>query len=254
MNDRINALGELSYSSPLIIERRRRILRETRRMIANHGLDGFSIRELCKRSGVAQRTIYNAFGSKEKVIAIAIRQHYDDFASHVRFASDKASLEGALERVIVGNIRSRQVQNYTQAVVAIYFSPNVDPAIREEIRHIALEHLQPWLDLLLAHRRLGREILLDELADTIANIQYVMLMDWCRGLIPPDRVLPRLVEAVLLMLSGAVRGAAKTEVAAYLADLYAQGPLWQALVEASESAATRALASGGHAEPQKAAG
>jgi len=42
-----------TYSSPAILARRRRILEETRRLIAEQGLVNFNMNELCKRAGVA---------------------------------------------------------------------------------------------------------------------------------------------------------------------------------------------------------
>ena len=58
---------QLVYSSPSIHERRRRILREARRLLAESGLEKFSIRTLCKRADVAQRTLYNAFHNRDRI-------------------------------------------------------------------------------------------------------------------------------------------------------------------------------------------
>ena len=54
---RIEPEKVLVYSSPAIHARRRRILEETRKLIAERGLIGFSMDEICKRADVSKRTL-----------------------------------------------------------------------------------------------------------------------------------------------------------------------------------------------------
>lgn len=112
----------LIYKSDNIYERRRRILREARKMIAEFGLAGFSVRDLCSRAGIAQKTLYNAFGSKENVIALAIRQYMADFNERTVTRFDAATLEGRLERLIKVHSRNTQIRPYTTAIMAVYNS------------------------------------------------------------------------------------------------------------------------------------
>ena len=56
-----------TYSSPAIIERRRRILEETRKVIAEQGIAALSMNEIGQRAGVAKRTLYNAFQTRERI-------------------------------------------------------------------------------------------------------------------------------------------------------------------------------------------
>ena len=77
----------LVYKSNNMVERRLRILREARRMIAETDSIDFSLEELCARAGVAKNTIYNAFGNKENVIASAIQQYIEDFSASVTSAN-----------------------------------------------------------------------------------------------------------------------------------------------------------------------
>src|SRR3954453_14424586 len=75
------------YDSVLMHERRQRILAETRRVIEEHGIENLSMRELCKRANVAQRTLYNAFGSKDLIVGLAIRDTYLGQFGRMRFES-----------------------------------------------------------------------------------------------------------------------------------------------------------------------
>ncbi len=54
-------------------ERRARILDNARDLVAVHGYDGVSMRTIARESAVTEKTLYNIFGSKDELIAIAAR-------------------------------------------------------------------------------------------------------------------------------------------------------------------------------------
>src|SRR6266851_1962676 len=106
----------LIYSSRSIAERRRRILREARKLLAERGIEGFAVRELCRRAEVAQRTLYNAFQSKDRVIALAIREAYEEVNQRFRYRTSAETLEGFLDRLTSVHERNFRARNYTDAV------------------------------------------------------------------------------------------------------------------------------------------
>jgi AcrR family transcriptional regulator len=56
--------------------KRGQVLRELRRQIGVRGIDGITMRDLAKESGVALKTLYNLFGSKEALVAESVRETY----------------------------------------------------------------------------------------------------------------------------------------------------------------------------------
>lgn len=50
------------------IETRDRILQATRDLVAEHGLDGTTIKAICERAGILAGSFYNLFDSKEEAI------------------------------------------------------------------------------------------------------------------------------------------------------------------------------------------
>jgi len=204
----------LLYFSPMILARRRRLLKEARHMIAEDGLNGFSIRKLCQRAGVAQRTLYNAFQNKDRLIAIAIREAFDEFQAYVRTGTDPGSLVGLLSRTIAINRRNFRVRNYTKAVCAIYFAPTTPKDVWLTLQEMSLRGNNEWLE-----RRkddLNPWIDLDHFTHSMANVQYSTINDWCLGRLSDDEYLPRLAESMLLLIIGAVRGELADEAAHYL--------------------------------------
>jgi AcrR family transcriptional regulator len=213
----------LTYFSPLILERRRRLLKEARHMIAEDGFENFSVRKLCVRAGVAQRTLYNAFHNKDRVIALAIREAFDDFHRYVKYKTDRNSLAGVLDRAISVNRRNLRVLNYTKAVVAIYFGPNTPRDVWESLRDMSLHRTREWVGSMKQNGELQPWVSEAHFADAMANIQYSTINDWCQGRMGDDEYLPRLAENMLLLIIGAARGAVQKEAERYLTDLRATG-------------------------------
>ena len=106
------ALSNMVNSSEAMFDRRRRILREARKMISSGGLDEFNMRDLGKRADVSTRTIYNAFGSKETVIALSIHAYFEKFMAHIRFRADPCSFEGALARQVTSTLLEVDIPHY----------------------------------------------------------------------------------------------------------------------------------------------
>jgi AcrR family transcriptional regulator len=213
----------LLYSSPLILERRRRLLREARHMIAEGGIEKFSVRKLCQQAEVAQRTLYNAFHNKDRVIALAIREAYDEFNQHVRYRTDTNTLSGVLDRTISINRRNFRVRNYTKAVVAIYFGPNTPKDVWETLRDMSVSSTHAWLTVMEARGELRPWVNATHFATTMANVQYSVINDWCLGRLSDDEYLPRLVESMLLLLIGAVQGNVRDEAERFLVDIRRTG-------------------------------
>jgi AcrR family transcriptional regulator len=213
----------LMYFSPLILERRQRLLKEARRLIAESGFENFSVRKLCERAGVAPRTLYNAFHDKDRVIALAIREAYDDFHRYMQYATDRNSLAGVLDRAISLNRQNMRVRNYTRAVVAIYFGPKTPRDVWESLRDISLTRTREWLGFMKRSGDLLPWVSEEHFADAMANIQFATVNDWCLGRLPDKEYLPRHTENMLLLIIGAVRGELRDEAERYLVALRTTG-------------------------------
>lgn len=202
---------KLVYSSPTIHARRRRVLKEARKMIAEHGLEGFSIRALCKQAGVAQRTLYYAFQNKDRIIALAIREAYEDVNRYMRYRTSADTLVGIIDRLIAVNRRNLKARNYTRAVTAIYFAPNISADVWNALREMVFTNLRQWLDRMVRDGEIQDWVDVDALASDIANIEYSTINDWAQGRLDDDRYIVRLITAVLSMTAGVTRGATHTE-------------------------------------------
>ena len=216
---------QLVYSSTMIHERRQRILHETRKMIAEDGLEGFSIRTLCRRADVAQRTLYNAFHSKDRLIALAIRETYEGVNSYIRYRTSAETLEGIVDRLMSVNRRNLKARNYTQAVTSIYFSANTSEDVWNALREMVYLNLRQWLDRVVRDDELQPWANLQEVAENFANVEYAVINDWARGRISDEDYVRRLIRAVLSLAAGVTRGATQTQANQMLEQITRTGEL-----------------------------
>lgn len=212
-------LRRAGYSSPSIMARRHRILSETQRLIGEVGVANVSLDDVARRADVAKRTLYNVFLSKERLIATAIRQYFDDVVANIGFSAPPLSLDHMIERMLNMGIYSIKARNYARALMAVYHAPDTSPDIRAAIHCGAIDTHGPWIRLIAAKGQLQPWVEVDELIDCLVTLRFGVVNDWTLGLLE-DRDFPeKLARAPLLLLAGATRGATREEVDEKLAAL-----------------------------------
>lgn len=215
----------LVYSSSAITARRKRILKEARRLLSEKGFDGFTVRELCERAGVAQRTLYNAFHNKDRIVALAIREAYEDVNRRTNYSTFPDTLDGIVQRLITVNTRNFSARNYTKTVTALYFSPNTSGDIIRSLQDMAFLNIRRWLDRVEQDKQLAPWVRRDELELNFVNAEYAIINDWVRGRIADKDYLRRLVETILILAAGAMRGATQAHAIRILKKIRSTGRL-----------------------------
>lgn len=215
---KLGLADNLVYGSKRIFERRVRILEETQKLIAEKGFEKFRMRELCSRAEVAPHTIYKAFGSKERLIALAIRHQFESFETKYPLKYPRRSLEGVLERVIIGHATMLGMKEYVKAVISIYFSLTVDDDLREAAAYNVILTLLPWAKNLQQQGHLRGGLTADDLIEQIIRLKFTVSLDWARDAISDDMFLEKKVLAVLNSAAGLTCGDSYTEISNYLND------------------------------------
>jgi len=219
-----------TYSSPAIQARRERILEETRNLIAEQGLEGFSLLELCRRAEVAKQTLYYAFGSREGLIAAAMRDTFEKLAMEISYRTPAASLERLLERIVLIGQRNLTIRNYVAFVVSFYYSESTTPALWRTLHDITNVSQRPYVETLRRSRQLQPWITPQYLLDGLDEQRLCVSNEWVQGRIADDEMIDRMMLNSLTFLLGSVRGAARAQVERTLRDLTRVGAV--AYVEA----------------------
>jgi AcrR family transcriptional regulator len=187
-------------------DRRGRILHETRRLINEEGLEGFSMRELSKRANVAPKTLYNAFGDRDRLIGLAVREMYDAVRQNVKFKTSDRTLPGLLDRAIILNRGNLKARNYAKAVATIYFAPGTHSDLRQILQEMAVGNTSEWLEDLRAKGQLHDWVDIEHLTRHMANMEYGLILDWATGRVNDSEYLFRFAEIVLFSALAATSG------------------------------------------------
>jgi AcrR family transcriptional regulator len=212
-----------SYSSPAIVARRKRILDIARALIAEKGYAQFNLGEVGTRAGVAKQTVYNIFGTRERIIATAISDYFEERESLIRYTSQPGTMERMIERLVVATRASESMPNYLGAVMAIYFSVDTDPDIWAAMHEVATYPHKAWIESLAAQGALQPWVEPAALIDDLAAHTSLALLDWCRGRLDTEQSIRQKVIGALTLAAGSTTGAASAEISAKLADIAANG-------------------------------
>lgn len=220
------------YASPSILARRNRILNETRKMIAEVGLARLAMDDVARRANVAKRTLYNAFQSKEHLVAAAISKYFDAYEQKIHYSNDDATtLDWMVERLIIVARRNLTIRNYTRALMDIYHSTDVDPEIRQAIHDIAARSHAPWIRKLASSRQLQPWINADSLISLLVRYRYAVAQAWTEGEIAEEDLVIEVLRGFFTFMVGATRGRARKEIQDLLDNL-ADHPQLKAAAEA----------------------
>ncbi len=206
------------------IMRRATILSQARELMEERGYEGITMRDLADRSGVALKTLYDIYGSKDDLLAQAVGER----ARLVFEGLDRDTGKVGFDRLMM--IVERQwrgaleVPNLTKSVAPILNAQpgafNIESAYmryhRRAIQEIAeAGDLAPWADVDF----LVRLMLVDQGPITIL---------WSRNEISSEQLLDFTVMMMCQVLYPAVLGETKAAIALVLEATYTRLRNWKA--------------------------
>lgn len=198
------------YSSPRQQARQERILQAARELIARKGYDGLTMRELARASGVADKTLYNLFASKDRLVMAAVADLLDHIIQHIGEREPQPGLETVLQ---YSDSLTRQVLEtpaYAEAMSRGLFQADASNALVD----VLLSGNERFLRKALDEARRRKELLPDTdapaLARMLAGHMWGILLLWNKGLLTLDELPAMANRSLCLSLAGVVRGRGKT--------------------------------------------
>lgn len=181
--------------------RRQEILATTWEMIAEHGGEEFNLTELSKRSGVALRTIYNAFQDRDGLIAQAVATHYHSLFGGIEILSNEShTLEEAIEMCARVATETARVKAFSATAARMYFAARTNPRLVETLRRLPLFILKSWLRSDEVDSRLVSRFGRERLERSFANTQWGAVNDWAAGRLD-DHDLAREMKSSILQIA-----------------------------------------------------
>jgi AcrR family transcriptional regulator len=121
-------------------ERRARILATARRLIAERGFDGLTMRDLAAASRVSVPTLYNLFGGKHALLVGELEETFARVDTSMRAAEGDSFVERMIAGCQAANEDLLSVPRYSRALVHLTLvSPETEPMRRDiGARYIAM--------------------------------------------------------------------------------------------------------------------
>ena len=211
------------YASTMMANRRQRLRKETRKLINERGLSGFSVREVCRRAEVAPRTLYNAFQNKNRLIGLAIRESYEKIQSQLAYSTDANTVTGIIHRTISLNRGNLSARNYVEALVHIYFDPETPEDLWDMLQSMSVRRVARWLGSQQNKGLVEPWAIPQSVAARMADAQWGTIRSWVAGRLTDEEYIYQVVEATLLSLVAVLQGPPRAEAVAFLETMHLTG-------------------------------
>jgi AcrR family transcriptional regulator len=189
-------------------------------LIDEKGVDGFTILELSARAEVAQKTLYNAYGDKQTIIANAI-DHSMRHLGETFPPIAAGDIDGILLQLDKMCVRFLKRPKLVRATSLLYFSHSLDPRVHASLRSMALRYLSPCLRLYEQRGQLLPWVPIGIIENQFANLAHSIDHDWATGRIS-DQDFPTAINfALLSTLAAVVKDPLRARLCAPLARLSA---------------------------------
>jgi AcrR family transcriptional regulator len=211
------------YASVQMFDRKRRILTEAQAMLDEEGVENFTIRGLSKRADVAQRTLYNVFGSKEDIIASAVELHFQSLIDAAPGPITPGDLDGLLARRLGISNAIVRLRRYAKAMTGVFVSPDGDPKIHESLLHIwhtgsGGAWLEPEFRRSFLVRMPAEKF--DAIIAILINSDYCNIGDWVSDRISESEFRRRSMTNHLLILRGYFKPSVRARADEIISDYY----------------------------------
>ncbi len=207
-----------SYSSPLMQERRERILLEARGLLAEQGQSGFNIRELSRRAEVSSRTLYHAFGDKEGILAHAVTTYVEGLRDQWAVAPLGDNLESLLAEYDRVAAEIDRTSAYTKTLVEIFYSLKPITSALEAIRSLPASRMIRWLDQ-VPPSGLRPGVDRARLIDHHVEVELAAIRHWAVDLVSADALADEMRLGFLFVLLAVTKGRTHADINARYAAL-----------------------------------
>lgn len=177
-------------------QRRDDVVAAVHHLVAERGIDGLQMRDVCERSGVALATVYRYFSSKDHLVAEALMAWAGRLEHHVDLVAAELEPADRLAEVLRRGVQHLERHpQFAGMLLAVSTSP--DPRSSEVYLRLgarlreALARTIPEVDPQLRDRTL----------QVLGAVWYHAIVEWVGGRIPAHEIHGRLASTARLLLA-----------------------------------------------------
>lgn len=200
--------------------RMERILDATKKLIGDVGIDKLTMRDIARISQVAERTLYNRFGTKDALVAVAVMSYFE---KSIRLSPAHRPATASLDRVFQGiDIVTKEVlgaQSFTHGLMSAYFHVDGSTAMPHALVEVINDYWLPILDGMRHEKSLRPWVSVPLLGNELTGTMLRVVLKFAQRAFPGKELGTRLRFSLLSILLGASRGAQAKRIEAFLAEL-----------------------------------
>ena len=171
------------YASPAQAERRKRILKETLKLLASESPSDISMAQIAELSDVSTKTLYNLFKSRNGLLLAAAAQTRADAQNSANVTSAPAGISRILELTRRTMVTFEQSPEFMESAMSVV----VGISAEDETEHHRVGNTQKWFHEALLVAESEDQLIpgtdCKQLSQLLAASQWGVTLMWQKGLI-----------------------------------------------------------------------
>ena len=193
-------------------ERKQRILDAARRLIAERGYEGVTMRELADESLVSVPTLYNLFGGKNELLIAAVEAYFMDLLAR---AEERTEVRGLSKLFAVCQALSVQMPRhaeYARSLMAFFGGTVESTQLREFVARELTNQLVDALEEMRERRQLVAWVDTVALGERLASLMIMTSFEWANQHISDEALPSAVLFGTAALVYGFARGKSMAEL------------------------------------------
>ena len=172
------ARSRRKYTSPVMTERRQRVVDCAHRILGEGNIPALTIERLSREAEVAPRTIYRLFGNKEGVIQATVQDRLSEVREHLATRQADYTIDVVFAELDWMVSEMERDDEYARVVIGFYFSMEPREAAIQELRSVAYNRFRNWLDREIKAGNTESRLDLERIAQEFVSKEFLVYQRW----------------------------------------------------------------------------
>ena len=193
-------------------ERRQRILEVARLLIADHGYEGVTMRELAEKSLVSVPTLYNLFGGKNELLFAAVESYFERLLGGGERVGTEEGLSKLLALIETVSRETVRHADYMRALMGFFGGPGASAGLLEVTERELTSQLVEALEQMQRQRQLVAWVDPRALSERLTGQLTIVTFEWSQRYLSDGGLRSAMLYGAGALLLGLARGKAAGEI------------------------------------------
>ena len=193
-------------------ERKQRILDVARLLIADHGYEAVTMRDLAEKSLVSVPTLYNLFGGKNELLFAAVESYFQELLWGGRRAGTEEGLPKLLSLIETVSRETVRHAGYMRALMGFFGGPGASAGLLELVERELTTQLVEALEQMQRQRQLVAWADPQALSERLRGQLTIVTFEWSQRYLSDAGLRGAMLYGAGALLLGLARGKAVGEI------------------------------------------